>query len=93
MASDMVERIFRVGDKPNYGKDGIPWSVIAPHERRAQWNHGQSLKRLHERGGLVWSEAAAILEDRDWRPMDRAEAKAVVLARVDAALQESSHVR
>lgn len=31
---------------------GVPWGLIAPHERRARANHGgQSLNRLAERGG------------------------------------------
>ena len=47
----------------------IPWSVIAPHERQADRNHGQTLKRLAERGGLSACEAVAVLEDRDWHKM------------------------
>jgi hypothetical protein len=47
----------------------------ADHEQQAQWNHGQSLARLAERGGLDWCEAAAIVLNREWCPMraDRAE--------------------
>jgi hypothetical protein len=30
----------------------IQWDVIAPFEGMAMVNHGQSLERLHERGGL-----------------------------------------
>lgn len=41
----------------------IPWEVLAPHEPQAITNHGQTLQRLAERGGLSWGEAAAILED------------------------------
>ena len=44
----------------------IPWSLIAPHEKQAQANHGQSLKRLAERGGLSAAEALCIIEDRKW---------------------------
>jgi hypothetical protein len=35
-------------------------------ERRAQINHGQSLKRLAERGGLGVSEASAVIGNRQW---------------------------
>lgn len=54
----------------------LPWSLLAPHERQAQANHGQTLERLAERGGLGLCEAVAILEDRRWRRMPRAEANA-----------------
>lgn len=44
--------------------DSIPWAFIAPHERQADRNHGQTLQRLAERGGLSAREAMAVLEDR-----------------------------
>jgi hypothetical protein len=44
----------------------IPWAMIAPHESRARANHGQSLARLAERGGLCPSEALDVLADRPW---------------------------
>ena len=53
------------------GVEDIPWGVIAPHEAQAQRNHGQSLERLAERGGLGVCEAVAILEDRPWHKMDQ----------------------
>lgn len=53
---------------------GIPWDVITPHEAQAQINHSQTLARLAERGGLGHCEAVAILEDRRWRSMPKAEA-------------------
>lgn len=59
--------LFRVGDKPGYHASGIPWKMIACHERQAARNHGQTLQRLHDRGGLSWCEALAILQDRPWR--------------------------
>jgi hypothetical protein len=72
---------FRVGDRPSYADRGIPWTMIAPHEDQAQANHSQSLQRLHERGGLSWAEALAVLEDRRWQ--NSPDAKARVLALVD----------
>lgn len=42
----------------------IPWSFIQYHEDQALKNHGQTLHRLAERGGLCWSEALAVLTDR-----------------------------
>ena len=52
----------------------VPFSLIAPHARQAQENHGQTLQRLEERGGLCESELLAVLEDRPWRSMDEREA-------------------
>ena len=46
--------------------DYIPYYIITPHEKQALKNHGQTLERLAERGGLGYDEALAILEDRDY---------------------------
>lgn len=73
---------FRVADNPGYHSTGIPWAMIAPHEGQALRNHSQTLRRLHERGGLVWSEALAVLNDRDWQ--HNSNAKTIVLKMVDA---------
>lgn len=54
------------------GKFTIPWELIAQHEEQALKNHGQTLKRLAERGGLSFCEALAVLEDRQWRKVDNA---------------------
>lgn len=43
----------------------LPWEMVKPHERQAQRNHGQTLARLSERGGLSPSEALAVLEGQD----------------------------
>jgi chorismate mutase len=45
----------------------VPWSLIAPYEAQARANHGQSLKRLAERGGLGISEAMAIMSEAAFR--------------------------
>jgi len=45
----------------------IPLAMLAPHEVHALRNHGQTLERLAERGGISTSEAIAILEDRSSR--------------------------
>src|ERR1700677_5152883 len=42
----------------------VPWQMILPHEKQALLNHYQTLRRLHERGGLSPGEAVAVLEDR-----------------------------
>jgi len=56
------------------GMSSLPWDIIAPHEKQAQKNHGQSLYRLAERDGLGPDEAVAILEDRRWHKMDEVTA-------------------
>lgn len=60
------------------------WYRVSKHilsEEQAQANHGQSLKRLADRGGLAWCEAAALAEARPWVPMTESAAR-MVLARV-----------
>ncbi|WP_315069636.1 hypothetical protein [uncultured Clostridium sp.] len=47
-------------------KEYIPLEAIKPHEKQAIRNHGQTLKRLAERGGLGWIEALCVLEDREY---------------------------
>jgi hypothetical protein len=59
--------------------EAVPWEIVAPHERQADRNHGQTLRRLAERGGLSLCELAAVLEDRKYRKMSTEEALAVVL--------------
>lgn len=58
------------------GRIWIPWSVLAPHEKQAQLNHGQTLERLAKRRGLCPSEAIAVIEDRKWTSMPHSEARA-----------------
>ncbi|MFC5391644.1 hypothetical protein [Bosea vestrisii] len=53
---------------------GCPFALIAKHEAQALTNHGQTLERLAERGGLSAAEAVAVLEDRAYRLMPEGEA-------------------
>ena len=53
-----------------------PWSLLAPHERQALRNHGQTLERLNERGGLSPREMMCVLEDRSWSPPIETETQA-----------------
>ncbi len=62
---------------------GIPWEMIRPHEMQARSNHGgQTLDRLAARGGLSACEALAVLDDRRWERMPKAEAVKQLAARV-----------
>lgn len=44
----------------------IPFAMLIPHEAQALRNHGQSLVRLAQRGGISTGEAISILEGRKW---------------------------
>lgn len=46
--------------------------------RQAMENHGQTLERLAERGGLSLDEAAAVVERRRWRKTTADEALAAL---------------
>lgn len=78
---------FHEADVPQ--REWIPWSLIAPHDKQAQRNHGgQTLVRLAQRGGLDAMEAVAVLEDADYRkkwptmPPDRIGRRAVILSAI-----------
>ena len=59
----------------------VPWSFLAPHEPQAIKNHGQTLKRLAERGGLAWSEILDIVRGNSWgTTSNQLKARADVLA-------------
>lgn len=44
----------------------VPMAFVIEHERQARSNHGQSVERLKERGGLAWTELADIIAGRRW---------------------------
>ncbi len=56
-------------DKEKYKNipDSIPMSIMESHEPRAIENHGQTLQRLAERGGLAPEEAYCILKNLNLR--------------------------
>ena len=57
----------------------LPFAMFKPYENQAQSNHWQSLEQLAKRGGLSLCEAVAILENRKWRDMSAAEARARIV--------------
>jgi hypothetical protein len=59
-----VEDMFPILDKGP--KEYVPLRIVKVHEKQALRNHGQTLKRLAERGGLGWIELLCVLEDRDY---------------------------
>lgn len=62
---------FPIGPSTAYGKPKltVPLALVLECERQAQINHGQSVARLKERGGLSWCELAAVLDGRRWEAM------------------------
>lgn len=65
-------QMFRV-----MGGPAVPWELVAPHEEQARSNHDQSLRRLHERGGLSPRELWAVVHGKRWREApDEATARA-----------------
>ncbi len=46
----------------------VPFALVAGCEAQAQRNHGQTLQRLAERGGLSLTELCAVLDGRSWLP-------------------------
>lgn len=44
----------------------VPWSFVESHEAQAWKNHGQTLTRLNERGGLSVVELWHVVNDKDW---------------------------
>lgn len=62
----MMAEIFRMPIQ-HAGKGAcIEWTPTERDRRRANKNHGQTLERLAQRGGMDWGEMAAILCDEDW---------------------------
>ncbi len=57
----------------------IPWIIVELHDKQVRANHGQSLERIAERGGLGWGEALAVLEDRKYKYIDEDAARIQVL--------------
>lgn len=63
---------------PVRGAVSVPWHIIEGHNGQAVTNHGQSLERLRQRGGLDAVEAYLILNGlplRDHKKHDVAECK------------------
>lgn len=72
---------------------GTPFAVRMDslNEQQAMKNHGQTLRRLAERGGLGMQEAAAVAERRSWRSQESAaEAAAALIAAAPQAPQQGT---
>lgn len=47
--------------------ENIEWNIVEPYRERALINHGQTLERIAERGGLDWYEMFCLLLDKPFR--------------------------
>lgn len=66
-----VESICKPKMYPIQKGPSVPWEVMVPHESRCQKNHGQSIKRIAERGGFSSGEAYCIVNNLDWYEMEK----------------------
>ncbi|WP_346930273.1 hypothetical protein [Clostridium sp.] len=62
-------------------KEYIPLEVIKAHEKQAIINHGQTLDRLSQRGGLDWKETLCVLEDREFGRDKKAKEKVIKIVK------------
>lgn len=70
----------------------IPWSLLEPHRAQAHRNHGQTLERLAERGGLSPREVIGVIEGINWgalRNIDETDAVNKLLKLMLPAIGES----
>lgn len=44
----------------------VPMDMLRPFEKQAIRNHGQTLTRLAERGGMCAAEILAVMDGRKW---------------------------
>ncbi|WP_454018462.1 hypothetical protein [Azospirillum sp. Marseille-Q6669] len=92
----MADRAFPIlypNRRPADAPRSIPWSLVAPHRAQAQINHGQTLERLAERGGLAPCELLAVLENRPFRRMFPDDAIRQVRALIEAFELGAASVR
>lgn len=62
---------------------GVPWDMVASHEKQALANHDQTLAVLASRGGLDWCELEAVMAGRQWHLMKPGTAERHILNRVN----------
>jgi hypothetical protein len=53
------------------------WEPTAADRAQALANHFQTLERLAQRGGMAWSEMAAIVLNKPWQKFEPDYAKAI----------------
>ena len=57
----------------------VPFDLVKSHEDQVFKNHGQSIERLAERGGLGWEELACVIKNQSFdKDMSVEKAKSFV---------------
>lgn len=77
-----------LGSEP---KEYIPLGMVQAHEKQALRNHGQTLKRLAERGGLGWIEMLFVLEDKEYDFNTKLTEKIARIKVLEIVKDEKSH--
>jgi hypothetical protein len=67
-------------------KTSFTWAPTERDRRRADRNHGQTLERLRERGGLCWEEMLACLLDKGLWDEKFPDAEARCCAEIESRL-------
>lgn len=83
--SDEIKRMHGSGC-PRF----VPLSLVLDHAAQAHRNHGQTVARLAQRGGLSPAELVKVLEDRSWNsgePWNDADAVPRLLVLLGAAAE------
>lgn len=72
----------------------IPWDALTPHEAQAQTNHGQSLARLAQRGGLSIEEAYCILKNMKFPfscPWEKGAVRIEIMRLIVPTMKDAPH--
>jgi len=59
----------------------MPMAMLLPHEKQAIRNHGQTLDRLAERGGMCPSEILSVMDGLPWGAVKVCEDNDLLLSR------------
>ena len=86
-------KFFPIMTYRDYGGNqltSIPFAMIEGCELQAKKNHGQSLKRLAERGGLAACEALAVLNGKKWEKMEPEVSTSTLQVKVDLFIRPTN---
>jgi hypothetical protein len=88
--SDTAGRCGSDGRRENrWTLRSVPWRFIETHRAQAERNHGQTLERLAERGGLTPAEMLCAIEGKSLRAYGDESAAEVRIRNGVAALLEA----
>lgn len=79
----MKMQIHSQGRSPGF-PEFVEWEPSERDRQQAEANHGQTLERLNERGGLGWDELAAVLLGQRYTSRQRRDAAVLCIAELAA---------